>query len=101
VDPKISAMGAYTARKACDEADGSPLPWAVQSSMPSTGEYEMDITFGVTLASTPPGGSCTQQQITADAEFYPSGPELDQIGASANLPNGSWVSDDWQHVDYE
>jgi hypothetical protein len=101
VDPTFGSMSGAPVRKACDETDGSPLPWPVQSSMPSVGEYEMDITFGVTLGTAQPGGPCSQQQITVDAEFYPSDTELDQVGASANLRDGNWDSDDWQHVDYE
>jgi hypothetical protein len=106
VNPTFENDGpSYALRKACDEADGSPLPWPVTSRAPDYLELEMDVTFGITLASNPPGGSCSQQQITIDAADiqlpYPWGAELDQLGASANFRDGHWESDDWQRVEWD
>jgi ABC-type sugar transport system substrate-binding protein len=103
VNPTVNAIGGAYPRKAGDEADGSPLPWAVNSRSPDWFELELDVTVGITVASNPPGGSCSQQQIATAATQIGGGSstELDQLGASANLQFGHWESPDDMWIDWD
>jgi len=91
VNPAIPWSGGPV-RKPCDEADGTPLPWAANSRVVNGNTVHVDITMGLTAWHTPPGGSCTQQMITAEIDPYGTA-DLEQVGQSANIKNGYWESD--------
>ena len=91
VDPMVGQSNGFQ-RKACDEADGTPKPWAVQVRQPAWGDIEIDIVVGMTIITNPPGSSCTQQQITVEMDPY-YGTTLTQIGSSTNIRNAWWHTD--------
>jgi hypothetical protein len=94
VNPEIPWNSGGVARKACDEADGTPLPWAVESRVVGV-QIHMDITVGLKPSTSAPGGFCTQQVITVEVDNIAwDKADLVQVGQSANIKDGYWSSDD-------
>jgi len=95
VKPSINLQGFGFERVACDESDGTVIPWEVDSISPDEyGTLEMTITVGLRPLSYGPGGSCTQQEITVQATAIGGwfDTELDQGTPSANIKDGHWDS---------
>jgi len=99
VDPTV-ATSAGPGRVACDEGDGTVLPWPVEARAPNASTFELDITVGLRTTGSGPGGMCIQQEITVQmsevgSSTLPSpgtATELDQAAPSANIANGYWVA---------
>ena len=92
VDPVVGESSGFQ-RKACDEADGTPKPWAVQLRGVYFDHVEVDIMVGMTVATNPPGTACTQQQITVREGHQFGGTDFTQESPSMNIQNGFWHSD--------
>jgi hypothetical protein len=92
-NPTVEVTTPSLAREACDEPDGTVLPWPVQARAVGS-QFELDITLGVRSAGSGPGGACTQQQITVQMTGRQSGwqAELDQGTQSANVANANWIA---------
>jgi len=95
VNPAVPWHDGGVARTPCDETDGTPLPWAVESRVVNFVEVRMDITVGLRPSSYQPGTFCTQQTITVEPDRY----DLTQDGQSANIKDGYWETEETETSD--
>lgn len=97
INPTVDINGAGFPRDACDESDGTVLPWRVKSISPAKGwdPPMLEIKIGMRTAISGPGGSCSWGTVTVELSevgmYTPT--ELQQVGASQYFKNAYWFAE--------